>query len=114
MSVQPAVFARPDGELLPLGVAPRLASWNSIGDQEQVRLEEFLTHAVQMLTPALSAVADPLALRLDVGLPSKTPLLDANDLDNYVFPLTMRLINVSQRKVACVWATKRHATTSLI
>ncbi|WP_209305934.1 MULTISPECIES: hypothetical protein [unclassified Blastococcus] len=114
MSVQPAFFARPNGELLPLGVAPRLASWNRTGDPDRVRLEAFLTHAVDVLTPALSDVADPLALRLDVGLPAKTPLLDANDLDNYVFPLAMRLINVSQRQVACVWATKRHATTSLI
>jgi hypothetical protein len=114
MNVRPAFFARPDGELLPLGVAPRLASWMGTGHPDQVQLEEFLTHAGHMLTPALSDVADPLALRLDVGLPPETRLLDANDLDNYVFPLTMRLIKVTQRQVASVWATKRHATTSLI
>jgi hypothetical protein len=114
MSVRPVVFARPDGELVPLGVAPRLASWMGDGHTDQVQLERFLTHAVHMLTPALSEVADPLALRLDVCLPAKTRLLDANDLDNYVFPLTMRLTKVSKRQVACVWATKRHGTTSLI
>jgi hypothetical protein len=114
MPVPPTVFARPDHALLPLDVDPRLDCWERSWHPDQMRLQAFLTHAVQVLMPALSDVADPLALRLDVGLKPDIPLLDAHDLDNYVFPLTMRLTNVSRRQIACVWATKRHASQSLI
>ena len=110
----PALFARPDGDRSPLGMAPRSASWMSAGHPAQVHFEESLAHAVGLLIPRQAHAADPLALRPDVGLPSEVHLLDAHDLDNYVHPLTMRLTKDTQRQVACAWATKCHAATSLI
>jgi len=110
----PAPFAPPDGELTPLQVAPRLDSWMGTLHPDQNRLEKFLVHAVDVLAPKLAQLPDPLALRLDVGLPPKVALLDAHDLDNYVFRLAMRLGKETQRQFACVWASKRHAETSLI
>jgi hypothetical protein len=114
MHRRPVTFAPPDGELTPLKVAPRLDSWMRAGHPDQNRLEAFLTHAVDVLAPKLTHVPDPLALRLDVGLPPAVALLDAYDLDNYVFRLAMRLSKDTGRQFACVWATKRHAKSSLI
>jgi hypothetical protein len=62
----------------------------------------------------LSATPDPLALRLDVGLPDCVPLLSYHDLDNYLFPLVPRLTVSTGRRFVSVWATKRHAPTSSI
>ena len=55
---------------------------------------------------------DPLALRLEVGLPGDVALLDQHDLDNYVFPLIMRLSKTSGRQFASVWAAKSHKEDS--
>jgi hypothetical protein len=63
-------FAKPDVEPVVLDVALRLASWMAAGHRDQVRLEEFLAHAEQVLATPLAQLPDPLALRLDVALPA--------------------------------------------
>jgi hypothetical protein len=62
----------------------------------------------------LAAIPGPLALRLDVGLPATTSLLDAHDLDNYLFPLVTRLSKESERPFVSVWGNKRHAEASYL
>ncbi|MFI7514518.1 hypothetical protein ACIBVK_13600 [Micromonospora echinofusca] len=62
----------------------------------------------------LRLTPDPLALRVDIGLPDTVPLLALNDLDNYLFPLVPRLTKGFGRQFASVWATKRHATRSSV
>lgn len=56
----------------------------------------------------------PLALRLDVGLPTSTSLLSEHDLDNYLFPLVSHLEKQGTATPRSVWATKRHTGNSLI
>ncbi len=114
MQAPPARFAQPHADPIPLAVTPRLASWMRADHPDRVQLEQWLKHAVGVLEPKLVDVVDALALRLDVGIPPGVPLLKAHDVDNYVFPLAMRLIKDTGRQLACVWATKRHAGTSLI
>lgn len=87
MDYQAAQFAKPGGDDVPLRVQPRLASWMAAGHPDQVRLEEFLAHAYEQVEPRLAQVPGPLALSLEVGLPESTRLLEAYDLDNYLFPL---------------------------
>jgi hypothetical protein len=110
----PLVFARPERQLTPLQIQPRLASWMSAEHPDQQQLRRFLDHAMGVLEPMLSTLDDPLALRLDVGLPPELSLLDHRDLDNYLFPLTTRLANATKRRIDCVWATKSHAPVSAI
>ncbi|MGV9386195.1 hypothetical protein ACWDRB_61055 [Nonomuraea sp. NPDC003707] len=95
-----------------LEIRPRLASWDAARHPSQVRLEEFLAEASRVCAPQLSQLPDPLALRLDVGLPVATPLLEQHDLDNYLFPLVTSLSKVSGRRFVSVWGTKRHAPDS--
>lgn len=97
-----------------LRVQPRLASWMASGRPDQVRLDESLADAYELLRQRLDVLSGPLALRLDVGLPSKTPLLEQHDLDNYLFPLATRLSKLSGRQFVSVWGTKRHAGSSYI
>jgi hypothetical protein len=62
------MFERPDGPALELAVRPRLASWMKAGHPDQVRLATFLDHVESLVSPALTTLPGPLALRLDVGL----------------------------------------------
>jgi hypothetical protein len=78
----PPRYLHPKSEPFPLAVQPRLASWNKADDPEQIRLTEFLRAAEDLLRASLQRLPDPLALRLDVGLPPSVRLLDAHDLDN--------------------------------
>lgn len=112
--VAPVFFIKPDSNLMSLQVAPRLASWMGAGHRDQHDLEQFLAHAERAIEPQIAELADPLALRLDVGLPSAVSLLDHRDLDNYVFPLAVRLTKHTGRHFASVWGSKRHSETSLI
>lgn len=114
MSAQPLAFAALKSGLVPLQVAPRLASWMAADHPDQAKVEEFLAHAVHLVGADLAQLPDPLALRLDVGLPSKVELLNEHDLDNYLFPLAMRLSLSSGRQFATAWATKERAETSFI
>src|SRR4051794_8617847 len=113
MPERPHVFARPQDEvLLPLWVEPRLASWVSAATRNRKQLEMFLLHAIDLLRPAAEDLTDPLALRLDVAVPSGVSLIGQRDLDNYAFPLATRLAKETQRSIDCVWATKRHTPVS--
>ncbi|WP_432506687.1 hypothetical protein [Kineococcus arenarius] len=114
MQPAPVFFDEPDGELIELRIAPRLASWMASGHPDQVRLEKFLVHAEDELLPRLAQLPDPVALRLDVGLEDRVDLLEQHDLDNYAFPLAVRLTQASGRQLSCVWVTKRHAATSAV
>ena len=114
MPVAPVFFVKPDGNLTLLQVAPRLASWMRSGHADQVGLEQFLAHAERTIEQQLLQLADPLALRLDVGLPMGVPLLDHRDLDNYLFPLAVRLTKHTGRQFVSVWGSKRHAEASSI
>jgi hypothetical protein len=104
-------FKIPNSAPTPLEVAPRLASWMARDHPDQRRLALFLDHAEALVADAIATISGPLALRLDVGLPSSVDLLQHHDLDNYLFPLVGRL---GPHRFASVWATKRHADVSLI
>lgn len=95
-----------------LGLQPRLADWDAAGHPSQIRLEKFLSGAEKVCRPQLDQLADPLALRLDVGLAGTTPLLDQHDLDNYLFPLSTRLTRATGRAFVSVWGIKRHSPNS--
>jgi hypothetical protein len=62
----------------------------------------------------LAQAADPLALRLDVGLPDSVSLLDRHDLDNYLFPLVTEVTRRTGRTIASAWATKQHSADSYV
>jgi hypothetical protein len=107
-------FAMPTGHPFRLPVPPRLASWNKVGDPEQVRLAGYLDTAEKLLRPRLERLSGQLALRLDVGLPGSAALLNQRDLDNYLFPLATRLSRAATHTVDCVWGTKQHSDSSLV
>jgi hypothetical protein len=109
---EPEMFAIPAGPAMQLGVEPRLASWNTAGDPDQMKLEAFLAAAEQLLRPRCEQLTGPLALRLDIGLPPTTPLLDQRDLDNYLFPLAVRMSKTTGTRLISVWGTKRHSDAS--
>ena len=107
-----AVFAMPGSGPLRLPGEPRLASWNKTGDPDQVKLARYLDAADELLRPRYERLSGPLALRLDVGLPSSIQRLDQRDLDNYLLPLATRLSQRTQGDFVCVWGTKQHAASS--
>lgn len=104
----PRWYARPTGEGLALRKAPRLASWNTASDPDQMRLREYLEDTAELLAPTMVSTG-PWTLVLDVGLPHGRDLVDMADLDNYAYPLATRLRN---EHLVSVWCTKRHADTS--
>ncbi len=112
--VAPVFFTMADVELVDLDVAPRLASWMASDHPDQMHLEEFLAHAVGVLAPRLSGLPDPVALRLDVALPVGAQLLEHHDLDNYGFPLAMRISRATGRTLASVRVTKSYGETSRV
>ena len=112
--IWPTRFLRPSSQPVRLPVRPRLASWDRSDHPSQIELERFLTATAELLLPKINDLSDPLALRLDVGLPAATPLLDAHDLDNYLFPLATRLARLSGREFATVWGTKQHGSDSYV
>lgn len=112
--VTPVFYTRPEPPGETLTVAPALASWDKADSPSQVRLSTFVDHVHVTVAPRLASVPGPLALRLDIGLPSAVPLLSGNDLDNYLFPLVPRLTERTGRVYASVWATKRPAGCSTV
>lgn len=106
------LFAMPDSPPVQLAAAPRLASWNKADDPDQIRLEAYLAAAEQLLVPRCEQLTGPLALRLDIGLPPATRLLDQRDLDNYLYPLAARLSKAIGHRLVSVWGTKQHARVS--
>lgn len=110
---EPDFFLLPDGDPTALRLGPRLASWNAAGHADQQRLVEYLADAAALLGPSLRAQSAPLALRLDVGLPTSVPLLNEHDLDNYVFPLAT-YFDRAGTSFASVWSTKQHREWSFV
>ncbi|MEV6303875.1 hypothetical protein AB0M02_31035 [Actinoplanes sp. NPDC051861] len=110
----PVFNAQPETVDEPLSGQPALASWDRSGSPGQVRLAAFITGVHRVIAQRVSATPDPLALKLDVGLPDSVSLLSYHDLDNYLFPLVPRLTASTGRQFVSVWATKRHAPTSSI
>ena len=64
------------------------------------------------MRPRYEQLTGPLALRLDIGLPPATPLLDQRDLDNYLFPLAARMSQTTGTRLVSVWGTKLHSAAS--
>jgi hypothetical protein len=114
MPLQPTFFSRPADEPHCLQVPPAVASWDKAGSAGQRRVTEFVDHACELVTQEIEANTRPLVLGLDVGLPADTDLYDVHDLDNFLLPLTQGLTKRTGRSFASVWATKRHATRSLV
>ena len=81
---------------------------------DQVRLRAALHDAGELLKPALSEFDVPLAVRLDVGLPSTVRLLSEHDLDNYAFPLMFYLAKQTTRQFVSVWCTKQRVDKSFV
>lgn len=102
-------YARPENDAHRLRVAPRLASWNKVGDPDQVRLRAYLDDTESLL--AESRIDGPWALRLDVGLRSGRDLLDMSDLDNFAYPLAYHLRDPG---LVSVWCTKQHGAESFV
>lgn len=107
-------YARPEFAGSTLSVPPALASWDTAGSPGQVRSAAFAADVQAAIAPTLRVTPDPLALRMDIGLPDIVPLLALNDLDNYLFPLVPKLTQATGRQFASVWATKRHAASSSV
>ncbi len=97
-----------------LRVDPALASWDKAGSPGQARSAAFIDDAHALIADPIRLTPDPLALRLDVGLPATVPLTALNDLDNYAYPLVPKLTSLTGRQFACVWVTKHHEGTSSV
>jgi hypothetical protein len=110
----PVWYRRPGSSPVELPLQPRLASWNKAGDPDQLRLRQYLDTVQELLGSRIAALPDLLALRLDVGLADTVRLLDAHDLDNYLYPLVARLIAATGRRLVTVWGTKQHADRSWV
>ena len=86
--------------------------WNRAGDPDQVKLEAFLAATEQILRSRCEQLTGPLAIRLDIGLPPATPLLDQRDLDNYLFPLAVRMSKTTGTRLVSLWGTKQRSDAS--
>ena len=114
MTIGPVFFGRPESTPIRLRMPPRLASWNAAGHPDQVRLAAALADAEELLAPQLARLRGPVALRLDVGLPSTVPLLAAHDLDNYLFPLAAHVTGRLGAPLMSVSGTKQHSPESFV
>ncbi len=110
----PVFYALPEMVGSTLGVEPAVASWDRTESPGQVRSAAFVAEVRSAVAEQLSLKPDPLAIRLDIALPASVPLLQHNDLDNYLFPLVPKLTEATGRQFMSVWATKRHAATSSV
>ena len=109
--MQPVFYERPEGDAAVLRETPRLSRWNRSGDRDQVRLTVAGDSADRLIRPQWDAVRGPIAIRMDVGLHRSTPLLNRDDLDNYLLPLAGRL---GRGRIVSAWASKRYAERTLL
>ena len=109
--MEPVFFQRPDSEPVVLRETPRLSRWNRSGDPDQVRLALATDHAERSIRERWDQLQGPAALRLDVGLHRSTPLLNRDDLDNYLLPLADRL---GRDRITTALATKRYTDRTLL
>src|SRR4051794_11921955 len=112
--MRPVFFSAPTGDRLRLSIPPALSSWDRAGSAGRLRSDDFVEHVLAQVADRLDRVADPLGVRLDVGLPDSVPLYQHRDLDNYLFNPVLRLIQRTGREVATAWATKQHAADSFL
>ena len=108
-----AIFVEPPATRgIPLGVQPKLESWDATGSPSQIALSGYLDHVEALLAASpLSLDKNALVLSLSVGLPATTALtVGGRDLDNYVFPIIRRL---GAARFVSVWANKSHGTSSV-
>ncbi len=108
------VFAKPGSTPIFLPARPRLASWNKVGDPDQLRLSQYLAVADALLRPRYEHLTGPLALRMDVGLPRHAGVLDQRDLDNYLLPLATMVRRSAPGELVCVWGTKQYSAESFV
>lgn len=109
--MEPVFYQRPEGEPVVLRETPRLSRWNRSGDPDQVRLALATDHAERSIGTRWDRLRGPAALRLDVGLHRSTPLLNRDDLDNYLLPLAERL---GRDRIVTAWASKRYTDRTLL
>ena len=107
--MQPVFYERPEGDAAVLRETPRLSRWNRSGDPDQVRLTVAVDSAERLIRPQWDAVRGPIAIRMDVGLHRSTPLLNRDDLDNYLLPLAGRL---GRGRIVSAWAESPYFTFS--
>ncbi|GGJ90007.1 hypothetical protein GCM10010123_19810 [Pilimelia anulata] len=111
---RPVFYAKPDAVGRALSVPAALGSRDRAGSPGQARSAAFVADVQSLIGEQLAVIPDPLALRLDIGLPPAVPLLGHHDLDNYLLPLVPMLTAATGQQFASVWATKRHAVTSSV
>jgi hypothetical protein len=104
------LYRRPTRRVV-LSVQPRLASWDIAGSPGQLRLGDFLDHAMAAAAPMMAAVDSLLAVELTVGLPNELSLTGGGrDLDNYLLPLAQRL---GPTRIAAMFGQKVHGPSFL-
>jgi hypothetical protein len=88
-----------------------VASWDRADHPSQRALSAFLDSLEPLLRPALQQPANPVALALDIGLPTGTPLTSGGrDLDNYLFPIVARF---GPARFAAAFACKHHGRSAI-
>jgi hypothetical protein len=110
----PRFYGRPDEHKHQLDISPALASWDKAGSPGQVRQAAFIDHAWSIAADRIAVTPDPLSIWLGIGLPNDVPLLELNDLDNYLFPFVPTLAKRAGRQFTSVWASKHHGARSYI
>jgi hypothetical protein len=105
-----STYSMPSSVRLPLGLAPRLESWNARDHPDQVRLREFVAHVRSLIDPVADGINGLLALHLHVGLDDGVDPLWQRDLDNYLFPIAREL----PREYVSIWGTKGRDRTSYV
>ncbi|MDB5076576.1 MAG: hypothetical protein JWO42_2755 [Chloroflexi bacterium] len=84
------------------GLEPRLASWNSRNDPEQIRVQAYLTDLAEKIGPLPESTN--LYLQLDIDVLRPIALQRHHDLENYLTPVVAKL---GSRRFVFVGATKR-------
>jgi hypothetical protein len=107
-------YTMPDGDAVLLSARPSQAGWDEGNHPSQVRVRAFLDAADELIRPALREAPDPLALRVDVGLPPSVPLLEHQELDNYLLPIAGHLSRRTGRGFVTVWGTKDSTGESFV
>jgi hypothetical protein len=75
---------------LSLSIAPQLESWMAKDHPDSQRLRAFVDDALPLIAPYIDGASS--GLELDVRLAARVPLITGGrDIDNYLFPLMLRL-----------------------
>ena len=90
MATDMPIYVRPTVRSVLLSERPRLDSWMAAGHPDQVKLQAYLDCVESAVSSRLNEIDGPVAMSLDVGLPSTTDFMNGHDLDNYLWPLARR------------------------